>query len=152
MIGLPGEKAFFEKVMKSSFTINPDALTLKPQPLKWEPVEGRKRVLTDGTTTVELVEAGVDYQMRETFESAMQFGVAALRELGVSEDEAREISDEVRRRDEERFELEMAGGTDAARALLRGNLWKPTPLVAPRRAGKPLGSEPSAPGGERALD
>jgi glyoxylase-like metal-dependent hydrolase (beta-lactamase superfamily II) len=58
VIGLPGEKAFFEKVMKSSFTINPDALTLKPQPLKWESVEGRKRVLTDGTTTVELVDIG----------------------------------------------------------------------------------------------
>jgi len=58
VIGLPGEKTFFEKVMKSSFTINPDALTLKPQPLKWESVEGRKRVLTDGTTTVELIDIG----------------------------------------------------------------------------------------------
>ena len=58
VIGLPGEKTFFEKVMKSSFTINPDALALKPQPLKWESVEGRKRVLTDGTTTVELIDIG----------------------------------------------------------------------------------------------
>ena len=44
--------------MKSSFTINRDTLTLKPQPLKWESVEGRKRVLTDGTTTVELIDIG----------------------------------------------------------------------------------------------
>jgi glyoxylase-like metal-dependent hydrolase (beta-lactamase superfamily II) len=58
VIGLPGEKAFFEKVMKSSFTIDRDALTLKPQPLKWESIEGRKRVLTDGTTTVELIDIG----------------------------------------------------------------------------------------------
>jgi glyoxylase-like metal-dependent hydrolase (beta-lactamase superfamily II) len=58
VIGLPGEKTFFEKVMKSSFTIDRDALTLKPQPLKWESVEGRKRVLTDGTTTVELIDIG----------------------------------------------------------------------------------------------
>ena len=58
MDGLPGEKTFFERVMKSSITINPDALTLKPQPLKWESVEGRKRVLTDGTTTVELIDIG----------------------------------------------------------------------------------------------
>jgi glyoxylase-like metal-dependent hydrolase (beta-lactamase superfamily II) len=58
VIGTPGEKTFFEKVMKSSFTINPDALALKPQPLKWESVEGRKRVLTDGTTTVELIDIG----------------------------------------------------------------------------------------------
>jgi glyoxylase-like metal-dependent hydrolase (beta-lactamase superfamily II) len=58
VIGSPGEKTFFEKVMKSSFTIDRDALTLKPQPLKWESVEGRKRVLTDGTTTVELIDIG----------------------------------------------------------------------------------------------
>ena len=56
VIGLPGQKTFFEKVMKGSFTISPDALTLKPQPLKWESIEGRKRVLTDGTTTVELID------------------------------------------------------------------------------------------------
>jgi hypothetical protein len=58
VIGLPGQKTFFEHVMKSSFTINPDALTLKPQPLKWESIEGRRRVLTDGTTTVELINIG----------------------------------------------------------------------------------------------
>jgi glyoxylase-like metal-dependent hydrolase (beta-lactamase superfamily II) len=58
VIGLPGEKTFFEKVMESSFTIDRDALTLKPQPLKWESIEGRKRVLTDGTTTVELIDIG----------------------------------------------------------------------------------------------
>ena len=58
VIGLPGEKTFFEKVVKSSFTIDRDALTLKPQPLKWESIEGRKRVLTDGTTTVELIDIG----------------------------------------------------------------------------------------------
>src|SRR5262245_66114741 len=58
VIGLPGEKTFFEKVMKSSFTIDRDALTLKPQPLKWKSVDGRKRVLTDGSTTVELIDIG----------------------------------------------------------------------------------------------
>ena len=58
VIGTPGEKAFFEKVMKSSFTIDRDTLTLKPQPLKWESIEGRKRVLTDGTTTLELIDIG----------------------------------------------------------------------------------------------
>ncbi|HKP68209.1 MAG TPA: MBL fold metallo-hydrolase, partial [Pyrinomonadaceae bacterium] len=58
VLGVPGEKAFFEKVMTSKFTIDPDALTLNPQPLKWESVEGGKRVLTDGTTTVELLDIG----------------------------------------------------------------------------------------------
>lgn len=58
VIGLPGEKTFFEKVMKSVFTMEPDALAMNPQPLKWEAIDGRKRVLTDGTTTVELIDIG----------------------------------------------------------------------------------------------
>ena len=58
LLGLPGEKAFFEKVVKSVFTIDPDSLTLNPQPLKWESITGGKRVLTDGTTNVELIDIG----------------------------------------------------------------------------------------------
>jgi glyoxylase-like metal-dependent hydrolase (beta-lactamase superfamily II) len=58
MLGLPGEKTFFEKVAKSVFTIDPDSLTQNPQPLKWESITGGKRILTDGTTTVELVDIG----------------------------------------------------------------------------------------------
>jgi glutathione-regulated potassium-efflux system protein KefB len=98
----------------------------------------------DRQHSLQLIEKGVDYQMRETFESAMQFGEAALRELGVSATEAAEIAADVRKRDATRFELEIAGGTDAARALLRGNIWKPTPLVNPKREGKPLSPETAA--------
>jgi glyoxylase-like metal-dependent hydrolase (beta-lactamase superfamily II) len=58
LIGLPGEKAFFEKVVASKFTIDPDSLTQNPQPLKIELIEKGKRVLTDGTTTVELIDIG----------------------------------------------------------------------------------------------
>ena len=58
LIGLPGEKAFFEKVATAKFTIDPDALTLNPKPLIFEPISDRKRVLTDGTTTVELIDIG----------------------------------------------------------------------------------------------
>lgn len=58
LIGLPGEKTFFEKVAKSVFTIDPDSLTLNPKPLKVEVIENGKRVLTDGTTTVELLDIG----------------------------------------------------------------------------------------------
>jgi glutathione-regulated potassium-efflux system protein KefB len=88
----------------------------------------------DRQHSLQLITAGVDYQIRETFESAMAFGEAALRELGLAPEEAAEIAADVRRRDAQRFELEIAGGTDAARALLRGNMWKPTPLVPPKRA------------------
>lgn len=58
IIAAPGEKAFFEKVAKAKFTIDPDALTRNPQPLKIETIEGGKRVLTDGTTTVEIHDIG----------------------------------------------------------------------------------------------
>lgn len=58
LLGLAGEKTFFEKVTKSIFTIDPDSLTQNPQPLKWETIENGKRILTDGTTTVELHDIG----------------------------------------------------------------------------------------------
>lgn len=58
LIGLPGEKTFFEKVAKSIFTIDPDSLTQSPQPLKWESITNGRRVLTDGTMTVELIDIG----------------------------------------------------------------------------------------------
>lgn len=58
LIAAPGEKSFFEKIAKSKFTIDPDALTRNPQPLKIEIIENGKRVLTDGVTTVEIYDIG----------------------------------------------------------------------------------------------
>lgn len=58
LLALPGEKAFFEKVSRSVFTIDPDSLTLDPRPLKIETIDGGRRVLTDGTMTVELLDIG----------------------------------------------------------------------------------------------
>ena len=46
-----------------------------------------------------LVKEGVDFQVRETLESALAFGEAALREAGVPADEAEEAMADVRRRD-----------------------------------------------------
>lgn len=58
LLAMPGERSFFEKVAKSRFTIDPDALTINPQPLKVELIKEGKRTLTDGTTTVELIDIG----------------------------------------------------------------------------------------------
>lgn len=58
LLGLAGERTFFEKVTKSVFTIDPDSLTQNPRPMKWETIENGKRILTDGTTTVELHDIG----------------------------------------------------------------------------------------------
>ncbi len=95
----------------------------------------------DRQHAVELVRHDVDYLVRETFESAMRFGEAALRELGVDADEAAAIADEVRRRDEERFELDIASGFAAGRHLLLGNAPKPTPYTTPTRRSQPLSEE-----------
>ncbi len=62
----------------------------------------------------ELLTAGVDFQIRETFESAMLFGRQALQALGVDPIAAREVSEDIRRRDGERFALEVASGSGQA--------------------------------------
>ncbi|WP_031370452.1 monovalent cation:proton antiporter-2 (CPA2) family protein [Lysobacter antibioticus] len=85
----------------------------------------------DREHALELVHAGVDLQVRETFESAMRFGEAALVELGVPQDEAAEVVAEIRHRDAERFELELVGGVGAGVSLLYGNMQQ-TPLVTPK--------------------
>ncbi len=69
---------------------------------------------------LELVKAGVDYPVRETFESAIKFAEAALRRLGEPDDAIVEAIAEVRRRDEERFALQLTGGMLAGRELMQG--------------------------------
>ena len=100
----------------------------------------------DREHSLELINAGVDFQIRETFESAVEFGAAALIELGVAQEEAERIATEIRRRDAERFELEMAAGDVRAGApLMLGNVPKPkpkpTPFTTPKREGQALNEE-----------
>ena len=91
--------------------------------------------------TLDLIAAGVDYQIRETFESAMALGEAALLALGVPEDEASEVVEGVRKRDAARLELQMVDGLQAGRDLMRHNVPTPTPLTQPKRKGRPLSEE-----------
>ncbi|HWV42058.1 monovalent cation:proton antiporter-2 (CPA2) family protein [Pseudorhodoplanes sp.] len=98
----------------------------------------------DREHALELVHKGVETQVRETFESAMKFGESALRELGVPDAEAAEIIEELRRRDAERFALEVAGGIGAGRDLMPSNMPKPTPYTKPKRPGRVLGEQPPA--------
>ncbi|MDP3400899.1 MAG: cation:proton antiporter, partial [Brevundimonas sp.] len=93
--------------------------------------------------SMRLIEAGVDYQFRETFESALAFGEQVLKELGASDIEARETIEDVRRRDDERLTLQLSGGLQAGRALMRGNMPtpQPAPYIKPRREGRLLNEE-----------
>jgi glutathione-regulated potassium-efflux system protein KefB len=95
----------------------------------------------DREHALELIHAGVDYQIREMFESAMRFGEEALRRLEVPDGELAEIAQTLRQRDAERVSLEIAGGLMAGRALIQGNVPKPTPFTQPRRAARPLSEE-----------
>jgi glutathione-regulated potassium-efflux system protein KefB len=89
---------------------------------------------------IRLVDAGVDYQIRETFESAMAFGEATLRTLGVPAGEAAETAATVRERDRQRLALQQsAGDVRAGRDLIRGNIVRPAPLVPVVAARKPIG-------------
>lgn len=69
---------------------------------------------------IQLLAAGVDYPVRETFESAMDLGREALVRLGDSPDEAHETLRMVRETDQERLVLESVGGAYAGRDLLQG--------------------------------
>jgi glutathione-regulated potassium-efflux system protein KefB len=70
---------------------------------------------------LELVSAGVDFQMREMFESALAFGAETLKQLGSDEDEVAEIIDGVRERDRQRFSAQIVGGIRAGMDLLMSN-------------------------------
>ena len=95
----------------------------------------------DREHAIRLIEADVDYYIRETFESASRFGEAALLALGVPAAEAEEIAADMRRRDIERLEQQVTGGINAGTDLLHSNRLKPTPLTEPRQQGEALSPE-----------
>jgi glutathione-regulated potassium-efflux system protein KefB len=75
----------------------------------------------DRAHAMELLRAGVEYQLRELFESALVFGAAAMMKLGATPAEAAATTDDVRARDKQRFELQMFGDLKAGRDLLVSN-------------------------------
>jgi glutathione-regulated potassium-efflux system protein KefB len=97
----------------------------------------------DRGVSLKLVEVGVEYQLRETFESALLFGQTTLEQLGVETDEAAEIIEDVRRRDQARFEAQLTGGLQAGRGFMKGNMPAPVPapLATPKRGGRALNEE-----------
>ncbi len=100
----------------------------------------------DRGTGLQLVAAGADYQLRETFESALIFGQQTLETLGVDTEEAAELIADVRRRDEARFEAQLTGGLQAGRGFMKGNMPAPVPapLTPPRQTGRAMNEETAA--------
>ncbi|MNJ24734.1 Glutathione-regulated potassium-efflux system protein KefC [compost metagenome] len=104
--------------------------------------------------SLRLIEAGVDYQIRETFESALKFGEAVLAGLGFPEEAAADVIAEVRRRDAARLDLQLTGGLQAGQALMRGNLPtpQPAPYIKPSREGRLVNEDEAPPGAAREND
>ena len=81
---------------------------------------------------VELIHAGVDYQIRETVESAYLMGAQGLRALGCSEAVVSETLQDIRSRDNERLGQQVQNGAMAGRDRLYQTL-TPEPLVKAKK-------------------
>jgi monovalent cation:proton antiporter-2 (CPA2) family protein len=94
----------------------------------------------DRVHALELLEKGVHFQIRETYESAISFGRAALGELGLPADQQSELEEDVRRRDRERFALQQQGGVPQAGLdrIYTRPVPRPEPLTAPKQPGVAL--------------
>jgi glutathione-regulated potassium-efflux system protein KefB len=111
----------------------------------------------DRVHAIELLEAGVDRFVRETFDSALHFGRISLEEMGLAPDEALELVADVRKRDLQRLDAQRAGDIYAGQSLLRGipgtamqgppaaaPQLTPEPLVRPKKAAEALSAETKA--------
>ncbi len=94
----------------------------------------------DRRHSLQLVAAGVDFELRETYESALLFGRKTLEGLGLDPERAAEVEEFVRRRDLDRLALQQAEGMSAGIDLLRKQMAQ-EPLSKPAREVKPLNPE-----------
>ena len=88
----------------------------------------------DRAHTLDLMERNVSFHIRETFESAMVFGIKMLETLGHSEPEAEAVADEIRRLDRERLFVQHREGIQAGTDHLHQRPVQPEPLVEPIHA------------------
>ncbi len=90
----------------------------------------------DREHTLQLRAQGVEYELRETFESGLLFGQKTLEALGISEANAAAIKADVRQRDEDRLHMQAAEGIMAGGHLLFNKPVTPEPLLKPTREGQ----------------
>lgn len=83
----------------------------------------------DRHSAVSLIKKHVDFQVRETFESALLLGRAVIEKLGATETEANDVVDYVRRLDQERVNEEVLHGSSDE---LTRKYWSITPYVKPQ--------------------
>jgi hypothetical protein len=95
----------------------------------------------DRIHAIDLMNLNVDFQVRETFESALVFGRAMLEELGLEPAKAAEVIEDVRRRDVARLIMQKAEGIMGGADMLHGIRLEPQPLTDPRRRAHGLTEE-----------
>lgn len=95
----------------------------------------------DRIHAIDLMNLDVDYQIRETFESALAFGRAMLEELGREPANAAIIVEDVRRRDIARLIMQKAEGIMGGADMLHGSRLEPQPLTDPRKRAHGLTEE-----------
>lgn len=99
----------------------------------------------DRIHSLELRARDVEYEVRETLESGLLFGRRTLEGLGATEDEAYEIGEDIRRRDEERLRLQAQEGILAGRELIHKRPVKPEPLIKPKKPIQTVEAEEQVP-------
>ncbi len=95
----------------------------------------------DRAHTIELVSKGVDFETRETYESALVFGSETLRALGFDSQEVEDTIEDVRRRDADRLALQQSGDILAGTDLMHGEPVEPEPLIQPGRSAESLSEQ-----------
>jgi voltage-gated potassium channel Kch len=95
----------------------------------------------DRVHAIALMERDVDYQIRETSESALSFGGQTLLALGETSARTAELLSEVRKRDVARLMMQKAEGLMSGHHLLTAPKLAPSPLSEPRSRPKALSPE-----------
>lgn len=92
----------------------------------------------DRVNTVNLIKQHVDYQVRETFESALLLSKVALEKLGATETEAHDVITLVRNLDQERLHEEVLHGFSDE---LEKKYWSVKPFIKPTQEAEALNEE-----------
>jgi len=65
VVTTPANRRYFERMAAGNFTVTPDDQSERRRPVRFEFVEGGRRVFTDGRQTVEIVDIGPGPHARE---------------------------------------------------------------------------------------
>lgn len=120
-------------------TAKPDVTTRIVEVIQREFPQKRLYVRTyDREHTLLMMDRNVEFQLRETFESALELGRNMLEGLGLTYEEANDIVDDIRKRDYERLLVQRSEGIQAGSHMVYVTPVKPEPLIEPKRESEAL--------------